>query len=93
MERSRQSNGGVEQPLTEFISQPEAIHGLRAPLRCIWSAGHGYQRWIVALTDGMNNPYRNGNLTEALRLEVENPELARQLQAKPRMNRAAVKPF
>jgi hypothetical protein len=29
----------------------------------------------------MDNPYRNGNLTEALRLEMSNPELARALKA------------
>jgi len=29
----------------------------------------------------MSNPYRSGNLTEAMQLEMSNPELARALKA------------
>jgi hypothetical protein len=39
-----------------------------------------------SVAPGRENPYRNGNLTEALRLEVENPDLAKAL--KTEANRA-----
>jgi hypothetical protein len=36
----------------------------------------------------MTNPYTTRNFTEMIRLETENPELARQLQAEAGMKRA-----
>ena len=33
-----------------------------------------------SVAPGRENPYRSGNLTEALRLEVENPDLAKALK-------------
>ena len=34
-----------------------------------------------SVAPGMTNPYKLGNMTEALKLEAENPELARVLKA------------
>ena len=73
-------NGGVEQPLGDYL----------ANLKQSWDWQHhfgasGAQAWVARLVEAWlpaaNNPYRNGNLTEALRLEVENPDLAKALKA------------
>jgi hypothetical protein len=82
-------DGGVEVPLAEFIGN------LKNP-------GSGYEHFFSAsrvsgmgtgsgspsLTDGMNNPYTARNFTEIVKLETENPELARQLQAEAGIKRA-----
>jgi hypothetical protein len=74
---------GIEQPLNAYLTQ------LRTP-------GSGWEHHFAPTgtrgmgsapsatgIGGVNNPYAQGtfNLTEALRLEVENPELARALKA------------
>jgi hypothetical protein len=73
-------SGGVEQPLGDYLANlrqsAEWQHHFRA------SGAHGMSAAPVsAVAPGMDNPYRNGNLTEALRLEMSNPELARALKA------------
>ena len=35
----------------------------------------------TSVAPGMSNPYKTGNLTERIRLEVENPDLAMALKA------------
>ena len=73
--------GGAEQPLDAYLGN------LRAP-------GSGYEHHFsstgargmgstatTSVAPGMSNPYKTGNLTERIRLEAENPELAKALMA------------
>jgi hypothetical protein len=73
--------GGAEQPLDMYLGN------LKAP-------GSGYEHHFSAtgargmgasasstIAPGMANPYKAGNLTEIITLEVENPELAKALKA------------
>ena len=73
--------GGAEQPLDAYLSN------LKAP-------GSGYEHHFsstgargmgstatTSVAPGMSNPYKTGNLTERIRLEAENPELAKALMA------------
>jgi hypothetical protein len=68
--------GGAEQPLDAYLAN------LKAP-------GSGYEHHFApsgakgmgasatsGVAPGMNNPYKAGNLTEVLRLEKDNPDLA-----------------
>ena len=76
-------NGGVEQPLGEYLanlkSSTEWQHHFGASgAQGMGSAAGG------SVAPGRENPYRVGNMTEALRLEVENPDLARALKAEAR---------
>jgi hypothetical protein len=72
---------GAEQPLDAYLGN------LRAP-------GSGYEHHFsstgargmgstatTSVAPGMSNPYKTGNLTERIRLETENPELAKALMA------------
>jgi len=73
-------NGGVEQPLNDYVANlrqsPDWMHHFGA------SAGVGMGSAPAAtVAPGMVNPYRTGNLTEALLLEKQNPELAKALKA------------
>jgi hypothetical protein len=73
-------SGGVEQPLGDYLANlrqsAEWQHHFRA------SGAHGMSAAPVsAVAPGMSNPYRSGNLTEAMQLEMSNPELARALKA------------
>ena len=73
-------DGGVEQPLGDYLANlrqaPEWQHHFSA------SAARGMGATPAAtVAPGMNNPYRSGNLTEALQLEATNPELAKALKA------------
>lgn len=74
-------SGGAEIPLDTYLSN------LKAP-------GSGYEHHFSAtgargmgtaattsIAPGQTNPYKTGNLTEIMTLEVENPELARALKA------------
>lgn len=72
--------GGVETNLNDHLQQlrqsSEWQHHFRA------SGAHGMSAAPVsAVAPGMDNPYRSGNLTEAMQLEMSNPELARALKA------------
>lgn len=73
--------GGAEIPLDTYLSN------LKSP-------GSGYEHHFSAtgargmgaaasstIAPGQGNPYKTGNLTEIMALEVENPELARALKA------------
>lgn len=72
--------GGVEQPLGDYLANlrqsPEWQHHFGAS----GARGMGAAP-VSAIAPGMNNPYRSGNLTEALQLEATNPELAKALKA------------
>ena len=72
--------GGVEQPLGDYLANlrqsPEWQHHFGAS----GARGMGAAP-VSAIAPGMNNPYRSGNLTEAMKLEATNPELAKALKA------------
>jgi hypothetical protein len=73
-------NGGVEIDLGTYLSDlkqaPEWQHHFGASP----AAGMGSAP-ASSVAPGKENPYKTGNLTEALRLEVENPELAKAFKA------------
>ena len=78
-------NEGVEQPLGEYLSylrdSPEWQHHFSASQQ----AGMGVtSAQAGSISPGRANPYRSKNLTEALALEVANPELAKALKAEAR---------
>jgi hypothetical protein len=82
-------DGGVEVPLPEFINNlKNPGSGYEHFFSSSRVSGMGTSAGSPSLTDGMNNPYTTRNFTEMVRLENENPELARQLQAEAGMNRA-----
>lgn len=73
-------HGGVEQPLGEYLANLRQSaewqhHFGAAPANGMGAAPS------ATVAPGRTNPYRTGNLTEALRLEVENPALAQALKA------------
>jgi hypothetical protein len=74
-------SGGAEVPLADYVQnlkQPDSgwAHHF-AP-----SGGRGMGSSPTSVVSpGIENPYRTRNLTEILRLEVENPELAKALKA------------
>ena len=73
--------GGVDQPLGDYLANlkqaPEWQHhfGPNGNGVGMGSAPTG------SVAPGKENPYKTGNLTEALRLEVENPQLAKAFKA------------
>ena len=72
-------DGGVEVPLADYVANlkqsGEWQHHFGA------SQHSGMNASSATIAPGMNNPYRGGNLTEALLLEAQNPELAAALKA------------
>ena len=73
-------NGGVEQDLGDYLSHlrqsAEWAHHFNA------SGASGMSSSSAkSVAPGMSNPYREGNLTEAMMLEASNPELAKALKA------------
>lgn len=73
-------SGGVEQPLGEFLANLKQSAEWQHHFGASAAAGMGSAP-AASIAPGRDNPYRTGNLTEALRLEVENPELAKALKA------------
>lgn len=73
-------NGGVEQPLGDYLANLKQSAEWQHHFGASGSKGMG-STGNVSVSPGRENPYRNGNLTEALRLEVENPALAKALKA------------
>lgn len=78
-------NGGVEQPLGDYLANLKQSADWQHHFGASGSQGMGSAP-AGGVAPGRDNPYRNGNLTEALRLEVENPDLAKAL--KTEANRA-----
>ena len=72
---------GVEQPLSDYLlnlkQSPDWAHHFSAS----GAKGIGVQQGAPSVAPGRSNPYRTGNLTEILQLEVENAELAKALKA------------
>ena len=83
-------DGGVEVPLTEFIGNlKNPGSGYEHFFSGTRMSGMGTSAGSPSITDGMNNPYTTRNFTEMVRLENENPDLARQLQAEAGMQKRA----
>lgn len=74
-------SGGVEQPVGDYLASlkqaPEWQHhfGASSEARGMGSTSGS------TVAPGRDNPYRTGNLTEAMYLERDNPELAKALKA------------
>jgi len=73
-------NGGVEQPLGEYLGHLKQAEDWQHHFGASGAQGMGSAP-AGSVAPGRSNPYRDGNLTEALRLEVENPDLAKALKA------------
>ena len=73
-------NGGVEQPLNDYLANLRQSAEWQHHFSASGARGMGSAP-ASAVAPGMNNPYRTGNLTEALQLETSNPELAKALKA------------
>ena len=73
-------NGGVEQDLGDFLQNLKQSTEWQHHFGASGSAGMGAAP-AGSVAPGMSNPYRTGNLTEAMALEISNPELAKSLKA------------
>ena len=73
-------NGGIEQPLSDYLANLKQASEWQHHFSASGSKGIG-STGGTSVAPGMDNPYRSGNLTEAMKLEVANPELAKQLKA------------
>ena len=73
-------NGGVEQPLGEYLANLKQSTDWQHHFGASGSKGMG-STGLTSVSPGRENPYRTGDLTAAIRLEVENPELAKALKA------------
>ena len=74
-------DGGVQQSLNEYVEKlkmPES--GADYMFRGNGSVGMGSVR-SSGPGAGMNNPYISGNFTEIVKMEAENPELAKRMKA------------
>ena len=74
-------NSGVEQPLGDYLVNLKAASDWQHHFSASGSRGTGSTGATTSVAPGMTNPYRTGNLTEAMKLEVTNPDLAKQLKA------------
>ena len=74
-------NSGVEQPLGDYLANLKAASDWQHHFSASGSRGTGSTGATTSVAPGMTNPYRTGNLTEAMKLEVTNPDLAKQLKA------------
>lgn len=73
--------GGAEQPLDAYLGNLKAPgSGFEHHFSSTGARGMGSTANTSA-APGMSNPYKTGNLTERIALEVENPELAKLLKA------------
>ena len=74
-------NGGVEQSLSDYLGNLKQSKDWQHHFSAGGSRGMGSNAAAPSVAPGMSNPYKLGNMTEALKLEAENPELARVLKA------------
>lgn len=73
-------NGGVEQPLGDYMQNLRQSSEWAHHFGSSGSRGMGASP-AGSVAPGMENPYRTNNLTQALLLETQNPELAKSLKA------------
>ena len=81
-------NSGVEQPLGDYLANLKSSGDWQHRFSASGSRGTGATGAATSIAPGMANPYRTGNLTEAMKLEVTNAELAKQLKAEALANRS-----
>ena len=74
-------NSGVEQPLGDYLANLKSSADWQHHFSASGAKGIGAGAATTTVAPGMSNPYRTRNLTEAMQLEVSNPELAKQLKA------------
>jgi hypothetical protein len=74
-------NSGVEQPLGDYLANLKSSPDWQHHFSASGAKGMGAGAATTTVAPGMANPYRTRNLTEAMQLEVTNPELAKQLKA------------
>jgi len=74
-------NGGVEQPLGDYLQHLKQSTEWQHHFSASSSARGMGASPAASVAPGMDNPYRSKNLTAALKLEIENPELAAALKA------------
>tara|TARA_R100001082_G_C4364200_1_gene160985 strand:- start:89 stop:856 length:768 start_codon:yes stop_codon:yes gene_type:complete len=74
-------NGGVEQSLSDYLTNLKQAKEWQHHFAAGGNRGMGSNAASPSVAPGMTNPYKTGNMTEAIKLEVENPELARVLKA------------
>ena len=71
-------DGGVEQPLDTYLSNLKNSEQWQHHFGATGTRGMGTSD--VTIAPGRANPFRDGNLTEAMQLRKENPELAQALE-------------
>ena len=74
-------NNSVEQPLGDYLANLKQSTDWQHHFSASGSRGTGSTGGTTSVAPGMANPYRTKNFTEAMRLEMEQPELAKQLKA------------
>ena len=74
-------NSGVEQPLGDYLAGLKQSPDWQHHFSAVGSKGMGTSGFAPSVAPGQANPYRTGNLTEAMLLEAKNPELAKALKA------------
>ena len=74
-------NEGVEQPLGEYLANLKSAQEWQHHFAASRQQGMGIAPGQQSVAPGRENPYVTGNLTEAIRLEVENADLAAALKA------------
>ena len=74
-------SSGVEQPLGEYLSNLKSATDWQHHFSASGAKGMGARSANVSAAPGMSNPYASKNFTEAMKLEMSNPELAKQLKA------------
>ena len=82
-------NGGVEQPLGEYLANLKQSSEWQHHFAASGQTGMSRVGGGTTVAPGRDNPYRSGNMTEALRLEVENPDLARALKKEAQAARSS----
>ena len=80
-------NGGIEQPLGDYLANLRQSSEWQHHFGASGSKGMNAAN-VASISPGRDNPYRGGNLTEVLRLEVENPDLAKALKAEAAKGRS-----
>ena len=74
-------NSGVEQPLGDYLTNLKQAAEWQHHFGASSARGMGSTPAAASVAPGMTNPYKTRNLTEAMKLEATNPELAKQLKA------------
>lgn len=74
-------SSGVEQPLGDYLANLKASADWQHHFSASAARGMGAGSSTTSIAPGMSNPYRTLNFTEAMQLEIKNPELAKQLKA------------